>query len=82
MQWDLVADIGGTNMRLAVAVDGAITEQQTFLTTGDMHLTDAIRLFVDKVGSAPRFVEVAAAGVIQNGYVTLTNCRPAGLFAG
>ena len=78
MQWDLVADIGGTNMRLAVAVDGAITEQQTFLTTGDMHLTDAIRLFVDKVGSAPRFVEVAAAGVIQNGYVTLTNAGQQG----
>ncbi|WP_319410763.1 ROK family protein [uncultured Cohaesibacter sp.] len=73
MIWELVADVGGTNMRLAAAVDGRIKEQHTFDTTGNMHLTDAIRSFVDKIGSSPRHVVVAAAGVIQNGYVTLTN---------
>ena len=78
MQWDLVADVGGTNMRLAMAVDGRIKEQQTFETTGGMHLLDAVREFCAKIGSSPRFVEVAAAGVIQNGYVTLTNAGQQG----
>ncbi|WP_373237632.1 glucokinase [Cohaesibacter celericrescens] len=78
MLWDLVADVGGTNMRLAVAVEGRIKEQQTFETTGQLHLTEAVRAFVDKVGSAPRYLEVAAAGVIQNGYVTLTNAGQQG----
>lgn len=73
MAWDLVADVGGTNMRLAAAVDGRIKEQHTFDTTGTMHLTDAVKSFVGKIGSSPRHVVVAAAGVIQNGYVTLTN---------
>ena len=78
MLWDLVADVGGTNMRLAVAIDGLIKEQQTFETTGGMHLTEAVGRFVAKIGSAPRYIEVAAAGVIQNGYVTLTNADQQG----
>ncbi|WP_096176427.1 glucokinase [Cohaesibacter sp. ES.047] len=78
MQWDLIADVGGTNMRLAAAENGGIKEQHTFDTTGELHLTDAVRTFVAKIGSAPRFVEVAAAGVIQNGYVTLTNAGQQG----
>ena len=75
MLWDLVADVGGTNMRLAAARDGQIIQQKTFETTGSMHLTDAIRSFVAEIGSSPRFVEVAAAGVIVDGYVTLTNAK-------
>ncbi|WP_319499021.1 hypothetical protein, partial [uncultured Cohaesibacter sp.] len=54
MLWDLVADVGGTNMRLAAAVEGRIKEQHTFDTTGTMHLTDAVKSFVGKIGSAPR----------------------------
>ncbi|WP_316863481.1 glucokinase [uncultured Cohaesibacter sp.] len=73
MLWDLVADVGGTNMRLAASVDGRIKEQHTYDTKANMHLTEAVRNFVEKIGSAPRYVVVAAAGVIQNGYVTLTN---------
>lgn len=82
MLWDLVADVGGTNMRLAAANDGNIVKQTTFETTGDMHLTDAVKSFVETVGSAPRFVEVAAAGVIQDGYVTLTNANQQGFSEG
>ena len=78
MLWDLVADVGGTNMRLAQVIDGRIKQQQTYETTGSMHLTDAVRDFAGKIGSSPRYVEVAAAGVIQNGYVTLTNAGQQG----
>ena len=73
MQWDLVADVGGTNMRFAAAKEGQLIKQTTFETTGAMHITDAMKCFVGEVGSPPRFVEVAAAGVIENGYVNLTN---------
>ncbi len=78
MLWDLVADIGGTNMRLAVAENGQLGEQKTYSTSGQMHLTEAVRDFVGHVGTAPRCVEVAAAGVIEDGYVTLTNADQQG----
>ena len=73
MAWDSGRRCWWNNMRLAAAVDGRIKEQHTFDTTGTMHLTDAVKSFVGKIGSSPRHVVVAAAGVIQNGYVTLTN---------
>lgn len=73
MLWDLVADIGGTNMRLASAVSGQIAQHKTYETTGGLHLTDAVTDFVAMIGTPPRMVEVAAAGVIQNGAVSLTN---------
>lgn len=78
MLWDLVADIGGTNMRFAVAENGKLGVQKTYSTSGHMHLTEAVRDFVAHIGSAPRCVEVAAAGVIEDGYVTLTNADQQG----
>lgn len=82
MLWDLVADVGGTNMRLAVAANGVIGEQKTYETTGNLHLTEAMRDFIAAQGSGPRYVEVAAAGVIQDGQVTLTNADQQGFSEG
>ena len=73
MHWDLVGDIGGTNMRLAVVVEGQIREQRVVESKGEIPLIEAVKHYVAEIGSAPRYVEVAAAGVIKNGYVELTN---------
>ncbi len=73
MSWVLVADIGGTNMRLAAGADGRIVRQQVFATVGEISLGEAIRQFVRETGSKPQKAAFAAAGIVENGAVTLTN---------
>ncbi len=71
--WNLIGDIGGTNMRLAKVEQGKISDQRRYPTTGDMHIEDAVSDFVAQFGSSPAHVGIAAAGVIADGAVTLTN---------
>ncbi len=73
MSWNLVADIGGTNMRLASVIDRRIANQQTFPTTGELSVEEAMAFFVAAQGKAPQKTAVAAAGIIANGIVHLTN---------
>lgn len=73
MPWDLVADIGGTNMRLAAGRDGRIEDRKTFPTVGEKTLGEVIEDYIATIGSAPRNAAVAAAGIVRNGSVTLTN---------
>jgi glucokinase len=73
MPWDLVADIGGTNMRLAAGRDGLLAEREKFPTVGGASIGEAIGQFVEAIGSAPARAAVAAAGIVENGSVTLTN---------
>lgn len=71
--WNLIGDIGGTNMRLAKVEQATITDQKRYPTTGDMHIEEAISDFVARSGSSPAHAGVAAAGVIADGAVKLTN---------
>ncbi|MEP5212028.1 ROK family protein [Sulfitobacter pontiacus] len=74
--WNLIADVGGTNMRLAcVAADGQMLRQQTLPSKGDVGLEQACGAFAKAEGSAPTHVVIAAAGIVANGRVTLTNAN-------
>ncbi len=73
MPWDLVADIGGTNMRLAAGRNGRIEDRATFPTVSERTLGEVISDYVASAGSAPRNAAVAAAGIVRNGSVKLTN---------
>lgn len=67
----LVADVGGTNARFALADDRGIGEVTTFATEAFDGPESAMRAFLG--GSAPRAVAVACAGPVENGVVRLTN---------
>ncbi|SCZ71202.1 glucokinase [Epibacterium ulvae] len=74
--WNLIGDVGGTNMRLAaVSSDGEILEQRSFPSKGDVPLEEVCRSFVSPRDGAPGHVVIAAAGVVKDGQVTLTNAR-------
>ncbi len=74
--WNLIADVGGTNMRLAaVDLDGQILEQRSFPSKGDEPLDEVCRAFVAGQSGSPEHAVIAAAGVVKDGTVTLTNAR-------
>ena len=72
--WNLIADVGGTNMRLAeVSSDGEILTQERFQSKGEMTLEAACAQFAQGRGSMPARAVIAAAGVVKDGAVKLTN---------
>ncbi len=72
--WNLVADVGGTNMRLAaVSAEGQILAQRKFTSDGHLGLAAACAEFITEQPSSPTSVAVAAAGVVKDGAVQLTN---------
>lgn len=76
----LVGDVGGTNVRLAIArrdEDGRLTVSDFQKMPGDNFdtLYDAISLYLSESGSKPEHAVFALAGPLKNGTVTLTN-RP------
>ncbi|WP_350333650.1 glucokinase [Coralliovum pocilloporae] len=73
MVWDLIADIGGTNMRLAAVIDGEIAHRITHETSGALAVTEGLSALCRHMATSPRRVWVAAAGVVRGGYVQLTN---------
>ena len=76
MMWNLIADVGGTNMRLAaVNAEGEILEQARYNTKGELNLEQACADFASHRGSAPGRAVIAAAGVVRDGSVQLTNAH-------
>jgi glucokinase len=72
--WNLVADVGGTNMRIAaISNAGSIVDQRTYHSKGDLDFLQACARFVAEHDGPPAGVVVAAAGVVANGSVNLTN---------
>ncbi len=72
--WNLIADVGGTNMRLAaISSAGSIIDQQTFDSKGSLDFLQACEGFVSVHATPPDGVVVAAAGVVSDGSVRLTN---------
>ena len=75
MNWNLVADIGGTNCRLAMACDGQLQHRKSSPTSTDSAVMQAVVDFIEQVGTSPERIVVAAAGVVADGGVTLTNAK-------
>lgn len=75
MSWDLIADIGGTNARFAAVIDGAITDIETYPTKGEDGLIEAMSAYIKDHHTSPERVMLAAAGVVRNGMVRLTNAE-------
>lgn len=74
--WNLVADVGGTNMRLAaVSPNGALTDQLSVPSKGGPDFPQACADFIATHPSPPSHVAVAAAGVVVDGAVRLTNSK-------
>ncbi|NNE51449.1 MAG: ROK family protein [Sulfitobacter sp.] len=72
--WHLVADVGGTNMRLAaLSPEGAILEQCSFASADAQTVPDACAAFISGRGADPAWIVVAAAGPVREGAVKLTN---------
>ncbi len=74
--WTLIADVGGTNMRLAaMGPDGTLLRQERFASKGSIRLEEVCASFAQTQGTAPNHVVIAAAGVVKEGQVTLTNAQ-------
>lgn len=73
MTWDIVADIGGTNMRVAQVVDGTIAQRQDFAMTPERDVARTMAAVAAKWGGAPGRIVAAAAGPVRDGRIALTN---------
>lgn len=74
----LVADIGGTNTRVALAQAGVVDlgTVRRFANAEAQGLDDVLRHYLEETGTAPRDITgacAAGAGPVQNGVVRLTN---------
>jgi len=72
--WNLVADVGGTNMRLAaISNAGSIVDQLSYPSKGDLDFPAACTRFISEHAGPPEAAVIAAAGVVSDGAVQLTN---------
>jgi glucokinase len=71
--WNLVADIGGTTMRVAQVVDGEIVSRRDFKMQRDRTVPEVLTAFLDGCEGAPNAVVCAGAGPKRNGEIRLTN---------
>jgi glucokinase len=71
----LVADIGGTNARFALARDGAVLwpTLSRYSTAGYPTLPDALRHYLDSQRAAPTTACLAVAGPVVDGAIAMTN---------
>jgi len=70
----LVADVGGTNVRFACAVDGLIDNVRAMRLADYASFDDALAAYVSGCGTGPwRDAAIAAAGPVVDGNVRLTN---------
>lgn len=75
--WALVADVGGTNLRLALASEEGFHHQKTWLCSDFETITDALKAYVESIdsGSAPSKASIAVAGPVTGDFVDITNQR-------
>lgn len=73
MNWDLVADIGGTNMRVAQVAEGRILDRRNFPMVPGRQVADTLRKVARDLGGTPQAVVAAAAGPVQAGEIRMTN---------
>lgn len=74
--WNLVADVGGTHMRLAaLSLTGGIEDQTRFASDSDLTVPEVCARFIAHQRSSPACIVIAAAGMVHEGAVKLTNAR-------
>lgn len=73
--WDLVADIGGTNMRFGAVRNGALADISILPTKQVEDISDALSTYISAAGSRPRKAMLAAAGMIGGNIIHLTNAQ-------
>ena len=73
----LVADVGGTNIRLATVAGSSFLNQTTRLCADFETLTDALEVYIDESfgGSSPDEAAIAVAGPVTGDLVDITNQR-------
>jgi glucokinase len=71
----IVADIGGTNARFALAdlETLALSEQANFVCADHASLADAIASFLKPLGAAPRHAAIAVAAPVTGESIRMTN---------
>ena len=71
----LIGDIGGTNARLAIAIDGHYQRQNTYLTEQHPGLDSAIAAFLQTLPPdlQPQEAAIAIAGPVHGDWIQLTN---------
>lgn len=71
----LVADIGATNSRIALAEGGAVLEPslRRYRNADQGSLPDLLRSYLDKTGARPEAACIALAGPVRDGVGRLTN---------
>ncbi len=75
MDWDLIADIGGTHIRVASLIDGEIRHVQSFASKGKTALIDVLAGYIGGFANQPRRASLAIAGLIEPDRARLTNAR-------
>lgn len=73
MTWDLVADIGGTNMRVAQVVAGRMELRRNFPMKSVTSVAETLASVAADLGGTPGRVVAAGAGPVIKGDITLTN---------
>lgn len=73
MTWNLVADIGGTNMRVAQVAEDRMLLRRDFPMTPDRRVADTLLEVARDLGGTPNAVVAAAAGPVHSGEIRLTN---------
>ncbi len=73
MSYDLVADIGGTNMRVAQIQDGHMLCRRDFAMTPDRKVAHTLRDVANDLDGTPRAVVAAGAGPVKDRAINLTN---------
>lgn len=71
--WDLVADIGGTTMRVAQVAGDEIIVRRDFRMRPDRTVPEVLAEFLDGLEGAPQAVVCAGAGPKVGGEIRLTN---------
>jgi glucokinase len=78
MGWRLVADVGGTNVRFARALEGGrLADRSEHGTAGHPAFTDALAAYLEEIGGAGECdsASIGVAGPVAGGEVRLTNGR-------
>ena len=72
----LVADVGGTNARFAIAdlETLALADIEEFQCTRHSSLVEAMRAYLDRLDDPPAEAAIAVAGPVVDDRVSLTNC--------
>jgi len=71
----LVADVGGTNIRLAMASEDGFHHQKTWLCSEFETINDALKAYIESTdsASAPSRASIAVAGPVTTDFVDITN---------